>query len=91
MNNYFTGMLNGQTAVAAGKSPMWVSQADKYVMTVLFSADTERTSYKIRYDNVNSDFSGFIKCNATKQLKCFGAKFLHGYRVYFYDVFISDI
>ena len=29
--SFHTGMLNGQTAVATGKFPMWVSQADKYV------------------------------------------------------------
>ena len=26
-----TGMLNGQVAVATGKFPMWVSDADKYI------------------------------------------------------------
>ena len=29
--SFHTGMLNGQTAVATGKFPMWVSQTDKYV------------------------------------------------------------
>ena len=29
--SFHTGMLNGQTAVATGQFPMWVSQADKYV------------------------------------------------------------
>ena len=29
--SFHTGMLNGQTAVATGKFPMWVSQADQYV------------------------------------------------------------
>ena len=29
--SFHTGMLNGQTALATGKFPMWVSQADKYV------------------------------------------------------------
>ena len=29
--SFHTGMLNGQTAVATNKFPMWVSQADKYV------------------------------------------------------------
>ena len=29
--SFHTGMLNGQTAVATGQFPMWVSQADQYV------------------------------------------------------------
>ena len=29
--SFHTGMLNGQTALATGKFPMWVSQADGYV------------------------------------------------------------
>jgi hypothetical protein len=29
--SFHTGMLNGQTALATGQFPMWVSQADKYV------------------------------------------------------------
>ena len=29
--SFHTGMLNGQTALATGEFPMWVSQADKYV------------------------------------------------------------
>ena len=29
--SFHTGMLNGQTAVATGQFPMWVSQTDKYV------------------------------------------------------------
>ena len=34
--SFHTGMLNGQTAVATGKFPMWVSQADKYVDDGIF-------------------------------------------------------
>ena len=29
--SFHTGMLNGQTALATGKFPMWVSETDKYV------------------------------------------------------------
>ena len=29
--SFHTGMLNGQTAVATGQFPMWVSETDKYV------------------------------------------------------------
>ena len=29
--SFHTGMLNGQTAIATGKFPMWVSETDKYV------------------------------------------------------------
>ncbi len=34
--SFHTGMLNGQTAVATGQFPMWVSQADKYVDDGIF-------------------------------------------------------
>ena len=34
--SFHTGMLNGQTAVATGKFPMWVSEADKYVDDGIF-------------------------------------------------------
>ena len=34
--SFHTGMLNGQTALATGKFPMWVSQADKYVDDGIF-------------------------------------------------------
>ena len=34
--SFHTGMLNGQTAVATGKFPMWVSQEDKYVDDGIF-------------------------------------------------------
>ena len=34
--SFHTGMLNGQTAVATGKFPMWVSQSDKYVDDGIF-------------------------------------------------------
>ena len=29
--SFHTGMLNGQTALATGQFPMWVSQSDQYV------------------------------------------------------------
>ena len=29
--SFHTGMLNGQTALATGQFPMWVSQADQYI------------------------------------------------------------
>ena len=29
--SFHTGMLNGQTAIATGKFPMWVSETSKYV------------------------------------------------------------
>ena len=29
--SFHTGMLNGQTAVATGQFPMWVSETDKFV------------------------------------------------------------
>ena len=29
--SFHTGMLNGQTALATGKFPMWVSDADKFI------------------------------------------------------------
>ena len=34
--SFHTGMLNGQTALATGKFPMWVSQTDKYVDDGIF-------------------------------------------------------
>ena len=34
--SFHTGMLNGQTAVATGKFPMWVSETDKYVDDGIF-------------------------------------------------------
>ena len=34
--SFHTGMLNGQTAVATGQFPMWVSEADKYVDDGIF-------------------------------------------------------
>ncbi len=34
--SFHTGMLNGQTAVATGLFPMWVSQTDKYVDDGIF-------------------------------------------------------
>ena len=29
--SFHTGMLNGQTALAKGQFPMWVSRADSYI------------------------------------------------------------
>ena len=34
--SFHTGMLNGQTAVATGQFPMWVSETDKYVDDGIF-------------------------------------------------------
>ena len=34
--SFHTGMLNGQTALATGQFPMWVSEADKYVDDGMF-------------------------------------------------------
>ncbi len=34
--SFHTGMLNGQTAVATGQFPMWVSQTDQYVDDGIF-------------------------------------------------------
>ncbi|MBR6102907.1 MAG: DinB family protein [Ruminococcus sp.] len=34
--SFHTGMLNGQTAVATGEFPMWVSDAEKYVDDGIF-------------------------------------------------------
>ena len=34
--SFHTGMLNGQTAVATGKFPMWVSETNKYVDDGIF-------------------------------------------------------
>ena len=31
--SFHTGMLNGQTAVATGRFPMWISDTDKYIRT----------------------------------------------------------
>ena len=34
--SFHTGMLNGQTALATGKFPMWVSETEKYVDDGIF-------------------------------------------------------
>ena len=34
--SFHTGMLNGQTALATGRFPMWVSEASKYVDDGIF-------------------------------------------------------
>ena len=34
--SFHTGMLNGQTALATGKFPMWVSDADKFIDDGIF-------------------------------------------------------
>ena len=34
--SFHTGMLNGQTALATGQFPMWVSQADQYIDDRIF-------------------------------------------------------
>ena len=34
--SFHTGMLNGQTAIATGKFPVWVSDTDKYVDDGIF-------------------------------------------------------
>ena len=34
--SFHTGMLNGQTALATGQFPMWVSQADQYIDDGIF-------------------------------------------------------
>lgn len=56
--SFHTGMLNGQTALATGQFPMWVSQADKYVddgiRQFYFSTNTSSMRVKQYMNNPNA-------------------------------------
>ena len=71
--SFHTGMLNGQTALATGKFPMWVSQADKYVDDGISGTTFERPGVQRLLDDAKTGRINLILC---KDLSRFGRNYI---------------